>query len=133
MQRPVAIVTTQQANRNVPARSDADLLTSQLFELLRYDFKAAGLRGRDRTTRLHLPQGAAHTPAITAELEALELMLRAAVVSSFESRAAAYEDEVHACGNSHRSRPLCVEYAGWGLGGVEQCLSPPTSQTSPSQ
>ena len=65
----------------------------QLFELVRYDFKG-GLRARERTARLHLPIGAAQSPALTAELEVLEGLLKAAVVSSFESRATAYEDEV---------------------------------------
>ena len=66
---------------------------AQLFELIKYDFKV-GLRGRDRTTRLHLPLSAAHTPALTAELDSLEGMLKVAVVACFEARAAAYEDEV---------------------------------------
>ena len=66
---------------------------TQLFELVRYDFKG-GLRARERTARLHLPTGAAQSPALTAELEVLEGLLKAAVVSSFESRATAYEDEV---------------------------------------
>ena len=69
------------------------LSSTQLFELVRYDFKG-GLRSRERTARLHLPTGAAQSPALTAELEVLEGLLKAAVVSSFESRATAYEDEV---------------------------------------
>ena len=73
----------------------------QLFELVRYDFKG-GLRARERTARLHLPTGAAHSPALTAELEVLEGLLRAAVVSSFEARATAYEDE--ACNGPVASR-----------------------------
>ncbi len=63
---------------------------------MRYDFKG-GLRSRERTARLHLPIGAAQSPALTAELEVVEGLLKAAVVSSFESRAAAYEEEVSHC------------------------------------
>jgi len=80
---------------HICARCSVDsLMHAQLFELVRYDFKG-GLRSRERTARLHLPTGAAQSPALTAELEVLEGLLKAAVVSSFESRATAYEDEVH--------------------------------------
>lgn len=72
----------------------------QIFEALRYDFKAYGasLRGggRERAARLHLPTGAAVTPALDAEVEVLEQQLKACVMASFEMRAAAYEEEV--CG-----------------------------------
>ena len=70
----------------------------QVFEALRYDFKAYGaaLRGggRERAARLHLPAGAAVSPALNAEIEALEQQLKECIMASFEIRAAAYEEEV---------------------------------------
>ncbi len=61
----------------------------QVFDALRYDFDT---RKRERCVRLDFPvqQG----QGSIAGLEELEQLLKAAVKTSFETRAAAYEEEV---------------------------------------
>lgn len=69
---------------------------AQIFEALRYDFSRYALRGgaRERAARLHLPAGAALTPALVAEVDVLDGLLKACITASFEARAAAYDEEV---------------------------------------
>ena len=66
------------------------ILTSlQVFDALRHDFNT---RRRERCVRLDFPvqQG----QGSIAGLEELEQLLKAAIKASFETRAAAYEEEV---------------------------------------
>ncbi len=65
------------------------MTTPQVFDALRYDFDT---RKRERCVRLDFPvqQG----QGSIAGLEELEQLLKAAVETSFETRAAAYEEEV---------------------------------------
>ena len=73
----------------------------QVFDALRHDFNT---RRRERCVRLDFPvqQG----QGSIAGLEELEQLLKAAVKASFETRAAAYEEEV--CSVCHHSaRATC--------------------------
>ena len=66
-----------------------DLTSLQVFDALRHDFNT---RRRERCVRLDFPvqQG----QGSIAGLEELEQLLKAAIKASFETRAAAYEEEV---------------------------------------
>ena len=82
----------------------------QFFEAIRYDFSRYALRGvaRERAARLHLPAGAALTPAVVAEADGVESLLKACITASFEARAAAYDEEVRATIVSSRDEPRHV-------------------------
>ena len=77
-------------------RCNADHKTSvlQVFDALRHDFNT---RRRERCVRLDFP--AQQGQGSVGGLEELEQLIKASIKASFETRAAAYEEEVSTWAN----------------------------------